>query len=150
MPKLDSRFVDERGVLQIAWYRLLLTIWQKSGAGDSPNLFAVVFEAQDNAGALPLNIFAAITGEFLGTVRSPTVPGQAAQVLNPNLNPFVFQAPREGLIYVSGGVLEYRRDGGPWYQISATTGNVHIQAQDSVRVTWTGAVLPTVVFFPVG
>lgn len=149
MPKLDSKFVDERGIIQISWFRLLLTLWTKSGAGDAPNPFAVVFEAQDDVGTLPLNIFQATTGEFLGTVRSPTVPGQPAEPLNPNLNPFVFQAPREGLIYVTGGELEYSRDGQTWYLISLTTGNIQVQCLDFVRVTWTGP-LPTVVFFPVG
>ena len=99
---------------------------------------------------LPLNIFDALDGTFLGTVRSPQVPGQPAQVLNPNLNPFLFQAPREGLLYVTGGTLEFSRDGVAWYTISAVTGNVQVQAQDSIRVSWSGATLPTVVFFPVG
>lgn len=147
MPKLGIRFVNEDGTIAFAWYRLLITLWQRTGNGpggaDTPN---VVYLSEDAGG---IGAYLVDDNTFLGYLAtSVIVPGAAvAQVLV--TSPFVFTAGGPGTLTAFGGGVELSRNGGgTYYQVGLQGGAIPVQTNDKIRVSWTGASPPETIFFP--
>lgn len=147
-PKLFTEFVTEDRRLAPAWYRLLITMWNKLGATNTTVAGAAVL-VQAPGGGSPISVLDAVTGAFLGTLATTGgVPGPAVpQVLV--ASPWVFVAPTTGTLVVDGGQVEISRNAGAtYYPVGLVGGALPCQPNDRVRVTWYGAVPPPTVFLP--
>lgn len=150
-PKLDSPLVDpETGHIQLAWQRLLISLWQMSGSGHvaAPN-GAVVSQTSQGAGA-PLTVISTSTGEILGTLALANQPGDPAVPLTVGTSPFTFLATGDGYLVASSGMVEVSRNSGTtWQQVGLCGGAVPLAKDDLVRVTWV-VEDPSVVLYPSG
>jgi hypothetical protein len=150
IPNLSTPMVNPDGTLATAWYRFLITLWQRTGCnrGAVQNA-AVVNQAPLGAGA-PLTVTDALTGKTIGTIfiigqqGGPAVP----QVLT--ASPFEFTADNLGTLTSFGGKLELSRDlGATWFPVGLLGGGLFLMNADQVRVSWFGATPPVVTWFPV-
>jgi hypothetical protein len=75
-------------------------------------------------------------------------PPGAESVIKVVGSPFIYQAPRKGLVIVSGGTvseIDYSRSG-TFYNTGLTSGTFQVAMADRIRVIF--SVAPTVVFSP--
>ena len=124
IPRLNAPFVDQDGIIEKPWLRLLIGMYNKLG-GTSPNPPFV-----------------------LNTPGSPPVNIQL------NANPQIYAAPGSGMIIVWGADwVEFAR-GGNWYTVSevgtsVSGGAIPMSTGDEIRVTWTpGNAPPTITWMP--
>lgn len=83
--------------------------------------------------------------------RSGISPGGQPQVQVLEVSPFDFQAPTNGTLLISSGVVAISRDGGETFFPAGTMGGtVPVVVADIARVSWSGALPPSVVFLPTG
>ena len=120
MPKLDARIANVDGTITIPWYRLLITLWNKTGGANVPTTGVGLFSSSIG-GTEILQVLAA--------------------------SPFTFVAPVVGFLTAAGGKIELSRSG-PWREVSITGGSFWLQAGDSARVTWFGDAPPEVIWWP--
>lgn len=102
-PKLDAPIIDENGFISIPWYRLLMTLWQKSGGSFTQLPNSQVLEVAPDGSTMIVN---SATGETSGSViTSENVteniistaiiapPGDFFGNANPVNNSLMLQAP---------------------------------------------------------
>lgn len=149
-PKLGTAFVDSDGSLARPWYRLLITMWQKLGAANSPNPSLGVYLAQAPGGGTPLTAFDSVTGASLGVVETSSSVGGPAEPQVLGASPFVFVAPTSGMLAANGGSIEISRNNGvTYYPVGFTGCGLRVLMLDRVRITYRDAAnAPTVTFFP--
>jgi hypothetical protein len=141
--KLDSPIIDDRGLASLPHYRLLLTLWQRSGAASSPITGAAYLRVEPNG---TISVVSVTTGQVLGTLTL-SGPGLPEQALSPTTSPFTYKATGSGFIVANEGRLEIQRSGA-WYVVSPAGGSVTLRQNDSIRVTWFSSTVPQVVWFP--
>lgn len=147
-PQIDTPFVEAGGTVTYPWYRFLVNLWQRTGAGMALPPNAVIL--LDSNGTPPVQAFDAITGELIGTVPLSGSAGGPAQPQTLAASPFVFTAGEAGTLTVFGGQIELSRDHGlTYYLVSLTGGPVPLLKGDKVQVTWFSTQPPSpVIFFP--
>ena len=147
-PKLDAPFIDDVGNVSRPWYRFLISLWQRTGAGFVVTASTVVIQLSAVTGQL--QAYLAQTGEFLGNVAASDLPGGAVQKVVPGASPYIFTCLTAGTLVVFGAQVEWSRDGGAtWYLVTLQGGPIPILLNDLVRLTWYNvATPPSVEFFP--
>ena len=145
-PRLGTEFVSKDLRIGIPWYRLLITLWQRTGGSLVPTTGTVVLN--NTVGGI--QAVDALTGTVLGYVFLGSASGGPAVPLAVGASPFVYQALGPGTIVVTGGQVEVSRNGGgTWYLVTLNGGAVPMVTNDKVRVTWYDNTNPPVAtFFP--
>lgn len=149
-PKLDARLTNEDGTISLAWYRLLISLWNRTGSNKIIDPRAVVLQLDPDG---IVELIDSTTGEVLGTVvTTAAFAGGPARRQVVGASPFVFVADGPGTVVVFAAQAELSRDGGAtWFKVTLQGGAVPVLIGDRVRVTWYGAGadnLPEVTFFP--
>lgn len=147
IPKLGAAFVNPDGTVSFAWYRFLITLWQRSGSGKGAATTAAnaVYFVSSAAG---IGAYLVADNTFLGYLSPSGSSGGPAVPVVAGSSPFVYSAPGPGFIIVSSGKLELSRDsGGTWYTVGLQGGSVPVTLGDLIRVTWTTSA-PTITLFP--
>lgn len=124
IPRLNAPFVDQDGIIEKPWLRLLIGMYNKLG-GTSPDPPFVL----NTAGGTPANVLL-------------------------NGNPQLYAAPGSGMVVVWGAdLVEFNRNN-IWYVVSnvgtgISGGAIPMTTGDRIRVTWllTNAS-PTITWFP--
>ena len=145
-PRLNYEFVDEQRKLAIPWYKLLITLWQRSGGSFIPTSGSVIL--QNTLGGI--QAVDATSGTILGYVNLTAAVGGPAQPQVLGASPFTFVAVGPGTVVVYGGEVEVSRNAGvTWYSVTLNGGSVPLLLGDRIRVTWFDPANPPVVtFFP--
>jgi len=142
-PRLGTAFVDEQRMLAKPWYRLLITLWQRTGANLPIGGTVILNNTPGGIQALDAG-----TGALLGYVPLTAAVGGPPVVLAPAVSPFGYQATAPGTLVVTGAQVELRR-GAIYYIVSPAGGAIPMLINDIVRLTWYNpAQLPTATFFP--
>lgn len=143
-PRLVSEFVNPDRTLSYPWYRLLITLWQRTGG----SVVSTTGSAFLNLVGSLLDAYRSSDGTRIGTVQMDNSAGGPAAVQVLGASPFIFTAPICGTLLVESGQIEFSRDSGAnWYVFGLAGGATHLMAGDQVRVTWYN-VAPKVVWMP--
>jgi hypothetical protein len=97
----------------------------------------------DSSGNTNKSFYRWIQDTDIGTPPSTEIPVKVSA------SPFVYQPPKKGYVLVSGGsvsVIEFSRTPGIFYITGMTTGMFSVNANDSLRVTYSS--MPLVVLIP--
>lgn len=87
-------------------------------------------------------------GEKAQSITMPPL-SMAAMTVTVGASPFTFTAPRNGLLFLSGGTLsaiQYSR-GASLNVLGASTNQIYVMAGDQVRVTY--LLAPAITFLPI-
>ena len=142
LPLLDTPLVEgPSGKLTIPWYKFLVNVFQKLGAGSVPG--GVYLQLINGV----ITAFQAITGENLGDIITADTPGQPAIALDVGGSPWSWKAPSAGFVIVFASQVEITR-GLLTVQAGLQGGAYPVRAGDSLTLTWFGDLLPTATFFP--
>lgn len=145
-PKLSSPIVNEDGTLALPWYRLFISLWQRTGAGSQQtNTSAVLVEASPQKA--PIAVVDAMTGKVFGELRFSGGGGRPVQEQIVAASPFEYSALADGTLVVDSGQVELSRDGVKFYTCGLAGGALPMLAGDRARVTFYHQA-PTVAFFP--
>lgn len=120
MPRLNTPLVNADGTITVPWYRLFISMWQRTGGSTVPATSQVLY--------------------------SNAAGGQEV-VLSAPASPITYQAPSAGSLVASSGKVEVSRTG-TFRQVSLVGGAIWLATGDSVQVSWMGNEPPTVVFLP--
>jgi hypothetical protein len=138
-PDLGAEFVDENRFLARPWYRLLISLWKRTGGGFLNSSNSVYIGQAPVGSGAPLAAYDSNTGKLIGML-----------FLNLISNPFTFTAGGDGTLIVFGGKTEISRDlGATFYPTSLVGGAIPVLIKDKIRITWFGAVAPQTVFLPI-
>lgn len=151
-PQLGTPFVDSDGHLDHAWYRLLISMWNKLGKTLSQAANAVFIQQTATDAGAPLSVFSSVDGSFIGEIFLQDQKGAPAVPVDVGLiSPFVFSAAASGgTLIVFGAQVEMSRDlGVTWYLATLQGGPIPLLLGDSARLTWFGPTAPPTVFFPI-
>jgi hypothetical protein len=149
-PDLGAEFVDENRFLARPWYRLLISLWKRTGGGFLNSSNSVYIGQAPVGSGAPLAAYDSNTGKLIGMLYLKNVAGAPAIVLNLISNPFTFTAGGDGTLIVFGGKTEISRDlGATFYPTSLVGGAIPVLIKDKIRITWFGAVAPQTVFLPI-
>lgn len=141
----DFQLVDAAGQLMPAWQYFLQAIWDKTGGGTTTvNNSYVVIET-------PSGPVISGPGPSNGTpIGGTVVPKSAPVIQSLSSAPWFFHAAENGFMTLSGGSVQYSRDGVSYYQTSMTGGQIMVLKGDSISVTWYGTDAPVAVWWPGG
>ena len=124
IPRLNTPFVDQDGIIEKPWLRLLIGMYNKLGGTSLTPPFVL------------------------------NTPGGTPASIQLNANPQIYTAPGSGMVIVWGADwVEFARDGN-WYTVSKvgtsiSGGAIPMTTGDEIRVTWTpGNVPPTITWMP--
>lgn len=156
MPRLDLPVVNPDGTITEAWYRLILTLWLKTGSqtavlGDAASLQnSIVISMKTLAAGVPLKAWSPLTGEEIGIVVIANVGGgPAIPVSTGGGSPLTYTATVDGSFLAESGKVELSRDAGAtWYTVSQVGGTIPMLKDDKLRLTWYSTA-PTCVYFPI-
>lgn len=174
-PIPNAALVDERGRITPPWYRLIVTLSQRTGGtggrntpeeldslqlglfdfssaqrgNDAPIWFGLDFGSDTSQTVLmdfsKPNSIPPALFPFLPDEPAPAAP----EAITVGASPFLFSPGFDGFVIVSGGTIssiQISRDGGATlYPTGLTTGSFPLALSDSIQITYT--VLPTVTFF---
>jgi len=138
----DFQIVDNLGLLMPAWQYFFQALWAKTGGGSvSVNNSYVIVETPQGptiTGPGPSN------GTVIGGVDKspPTVQTVGG-------SPWSFRAAENGFMALSGGQVDYSRDGTNYYRTSMTGGQIVMVEGDHINVIWYDTP-PVAVWFPGG
>jgi hypothetical protein len=142
----DFQFVDQLGMLMPAWQYFLLAVWQKLGSGQcSVEDWHYISSSADTPGQLVI----VNTGGSVVATPMQIAPKEAPAPQLLATSPWTFTAPASGFLTLSGGQVEYSRDGITYYPVSMTGGQVWVLGGDHVQVIWYGTA-PQVVWWQGG
>jgi hypothetical protein len=138
----DFQIVDSLGLLTPAWQYFLQALWAKTGGGATTvsNSYVIVQTpgGPTIVGPGPAN------GTVIGGVdKSPPV----VQTLTSS--PWAFRAAENGFVALSGGEVDYSRDGVNYYKASMLGGQILMVEGDHINVIWYGPA-PSAIWFPGG
>jgi hypothetical protein len=149
IPRLNEPLVDPpTGILTPPWYRLLITLWNRTGCNSGSNVDtqSAVYFSWD--GAL-LTFYSVATNLFLGTVGTTVVVPGPPVPQSLSSSPFIYKATDPGALITSSGKIELSRNsGGTYYLVSLQGGSCPVQSGDWVRVSWTQSAPANCTFFP--
>ena len=138
----DFQIVDGLGQLMPAWQYFLQALWAKTGGGSTSvlNTYVVIETPQGPiiSGPGPSN------GTPIGGLAKQPPVVQALTT-----SPWAFHSAENGFMALSGGEVDYSRDGTNYYKASMVGGQILMAEGDHINVTWYGAT-PTAIWFPGG
>ena len=139
----DFQIVDGLGQLMPAWQYFFQALWAKTGGGSISvqNTYTVI----ESPGGPVISGPGPSNGTPVGQAPAKLVP--VPQTLAGS--PWLFTATENGFVTLTGGEVEYSRDGATYYRTSMTGGQIVVLKGDHIRVTWYGPT-PSAVWFPGG
>jgi hypothetical protein len=138
----DFQIVDGLGQLMPAWQYFFQALWAKTGGGQSTitNTYVVI----ETPGGPVISGPGPSNGTPVGGVAK-----SAPVVQTLTSSPWHFDAMVNGFMALSGGEVDYSRDGVNYYVASMLGGQIVMLEGDHINVIWYGAA-PTAVWFPGG
>lgn len=139
----DFQIVDGLGQLMPAWQYFFQALWDKLGGGSTTinNSYIVI---DSPTGPVLSGSGPSSGGPVGGGEVQPKEP-PTVQVLS--LSPWTFTAGGNGLMTVTGGEVDYSRDGVTFYQASMVGGQFVVLKGDAIRVKWYGSAIPQAVWW---
>jgi hypothetical protein len=139
----DFQIVDALGQLQPAWQYFFQALWAKTGGGSTniQNSYVVI--------ETPGGPVISGPGPSNGTPIGGAVAKSAPVVQTLSSSPWTFRSAENGFMALSGGEVQYSRDGISFYQASMTGGQILMVEGDHINVIWYGPT-PVAVWFPGG
>ena len=131
-PKLNAPIIDDAGNVSIPWYRLLITLWTRSGGSVTNGSVNGTVQSDGN-----LQISTKVEGNGI----EPIAVAQSPQIFAPT-----FQGT---LIATACQVELSRNQGQTWFVVSPMGGAIPMLVNDWARFTWYGQS-PTLTFLPGG
>lgn len=140
----DFQIVDSLGQLMPAWQYFFQALWAKTGGGNSTvqNTYVVI---ETPAGPV-ISGPGPSSGSPVGSTAIPKQPPVVQTLTSP---PWIFHATQNGLMTITGGEVDYSRDGINFYRTSMTGGQIMVLKGDSIAVNWYGTA-PVAVWFAGG
>jgi len=143
-PRLGTEFVDENRRLGKPWYRLLITLWQRTGA-NLPITGSVIL----NNTVSGIQALDASTGALLGYVNLTAAVGGSPVALAPAVTGFTYTPTAPGTLVVTGAQVEIKRGASAFFVVTPNGGPVPMLIGDTARLTWYNvAQIPTATYFP--
>lgn len=147
-PRLGTRFVDpENGLLAAAWYRLLITLWRRTGNAFPITQQAIILQRDSTSGEI--QVVETTTGTVLGILNFSGATGGPPQNVAIGTSPSTVAMPKSGMLIASTGQSEISRDAGAtFYVVSLTGGPIPVIMDDIIRMTWFSTTKPILTLFP--
>lgn len=160
IPPQGDPVLDSRGRFTLNWWLFLYNLANKT-LGDQPDITGLLIllsqafdsdtvEPPASAPGVPETDYPVVFPPdglaLFPTEVPPNNQAQAETAATAGGSPFVYTAPANGTLLVTGGTvsqIEIARSG-TYYTVGTTI--IPLARLDKVRVTWSGA--PTLVFFP--
>jgi hypothetical protein len=140
----DFQIVDSLGQLQPAWQYFFQALWAKTGGGSTTisNSYVVIESPSGPVISGP--------GPSNGTpVGGGPLPKELPVVQTLVTSPWAFRAAANGFMALSGGEVDYSRDGTNYYKASMLGGQILMVEGDHINVIWYGPT-PSAIWFPGG
>jgi hypothetical protein len=140
----DFQIVDGLGQLMPAWQYFFQALWAKTGGGATTiNNSYVVIET-------PSGPVISGPGPSNGTpIGDGVLPKGAPVPQTLTTSPWPFRAAENGFMALSGGEVDYSRDGVNYYKASMLGGQILMVEGDHINVIWYGPA-PSAIWFPGG
>jgi hypothetical protein len=140
----DFQIVDGLGQLMPAWQYFFQALWAKTGGGATNIQNSYVVIESPGGGAIISG-----PGPSNGTPIEGAVAKSAPVVQTLTTSPWSFRAAENGFMALSGGEVDYSRDGVNYYKASMLGGQILMVEGDHINVIWYGPA-PSAIWFPGG
>jgi hypothetical protein len=141
----DFQIVDALGQLMPAWQYFFQALWAKTGGGTTTiqNSYVVI----ETPGGPVISGPGPSNGTPIG--GGAPLPKEPPVVQALTSSPWPFRAAVNGFMALSGGEVDYSRDGINYYKASMLGGQIVMLEGDHINVIWYG-LTPIAVWFPGG